>query len=628
MSSSFEELLKKAKALKAKAKSPLVRQRLLEILGLLLDLAFDDEDAGPAPAKRPRLEPAPTPPPTTNSTSNNNNDDDNDKGMDEAAAPTLPPKAKMQQKEKKKKNGWQTVKGPKKGTPHATNAQRPADAPTQSLLLRQEDWDIPVRTAQDFEDPTPPASGVLLIPKDTSDAGRHEWVERLRGLSVLAKNSGFGLVSFRPLSSNPEQEQKLPMLFSKGGVTVCRDVYTWYTDEVKPKVKFATVEVQDSTTVIQAVVRKSALSAVTQKLLNDLKTAAPAMAELVKRATLQLDVKTQHNRVFHVTTYSDRTEASVRVPVAKKMELLRSSGRYGVFWRTISFVKGGYQEPILWLKTEATLKEALRVHEVVKSDGVVSAAKRYGLRMGSGDDLERYRTAAGNLACEPRDTSGLLYEVRGASPTEEADDVMRSLQSSWQCVSRKSYRTKGSLVLIVESASAPQWPILCRSNRSSLHITECTTDALRHKKSKGKTYVGAVKRQKVTLSMEDFPALSPDPSNASRGVKRTATGQPAPAPTPATADDRSLFKRAIDMFSRSPAREEMAEDVELPDAESEEGDKEEVHVHAWNQSHTVVVQTKDAACACCATKIKHNHGANKCPGCDALICATCFGNSQ
>ena len=43
------------------------------------------------------------------------------------------------------------------------------------------------------------------------------------------------------------------------------------------------------------------------------------------------------------------------------MDLLRSSGKFGVFWRTISFVEGGHEEPILWLKSEATLKEALRV---------------------------------------------------------------------------------------------------------------------------------------------------------------------------------------------------------------------------------------------------------------------------
>ena len=638
MSSSFEELLKKAKVLKTKAKSPLVRQRLIAILELLLDLAFDDEDAGPAPAKRARLDTAP--PPTTNSNSNSNNNNNNntpttndeDEQMD--TSPPKEAKKKPAPKAPKKKNAWVHVKDTRT---NSSAAKRTAGAPTQppatqALQLRQEDWGIPVKVPADFDGDAPPANGVILLPKDATEAERIEWVTRLKGLAKL-NGGAYAVLSFRPLSASPKEEHKDPMLFSKGDLTVCRDVYLWYVGvQSTPKLQYAQAEVTDSTTVIHAVVEKKTLSASTVKLLADKKTRDSAMAALVKRATKQLDVVTAHNRIFNLFDYKDQALVSVRVPAERKMDLLRSSGKYGVFWRTTSYVKGGYAEPVFWFKSEATVKDALRVHEAVKSDGVVWSGNRYGLRMSSIDDLPKFRTAGGNLACEPRDEAVQLYEVRGASSTEEADDVMRSLRTQWECASRKTYRSGRFLVIIVESTTAPQWSVFRRGSKSSLHVTPCTKEALRNKKSKAMKFIGTVRKQKVTLSMEDFPPLSPDPTNTIRGVKRSASGQPAPTPTPATADaPTSIFQRlgtAMFSLSRSRDREDMKEDVDLPDADSSGGEEEDAHVHDWTQAGTVLVKATDATCACCTSSIPVSHGAKKCPGCDALICATCFGNSQ
>ncbi|KAJ9442558.1 hypothetical protein DIPPA_31816 [Diplonema papillatum] len=113
---------------------------------------------------------------------------------------------------------------------------------------------------------------------------------------------------------------------------------------------------------------------------------AGAADQLCRRAATAAGVNVERRFRFNHRCTPTRHTVSVRISGSEAHALLRASG---VYWAVPSFIEGNELHPVIWLKEEATLKQAMQIASHADALGVAAARRRYGLRYPASNQAAR-----------------------------------------------------------------------------------------------------------------------------------------------------------------------------------------------------------------------------------------------
>jgi hypothetical protein len=550
----------------------------------------------------------------------------------QAPSPPPPVKKEGQKRDAREKGSWVTVAAKKatKAPQRDTKEKAKPAAPT----LTGDHWKGTILQLEDFAEGKNPKEGVLLLPHGYDTRKATNMATHLRDLIKFKVGSAYTLVS--PVAMT--DSKRTPLKLSDGRV---KDLFVLHIGAGIPSqdIGCMSAEVAPATQVLLASVLHREVSEGTKALLRgDGEGAAATLSAIVRRAAKGSGIDIKHEHVFKYEQPRGLASCLVRVKTQEVTKLLKDSGKEKVFFRTLSFSNGGHKEPLFWLTTETTLYEALRLHEKLSSGGVVAGTKRYGLRMTSPTDYEAYKVKAGQMACPPRvDKNMTLYEIRGASTSEFVEDVQLACAAiGWDCKSRKTFKSRGSLVVIVEAkADPPSW-FMTRGHRPTLQVEKTENDSVLKNRShsKRRQFVGPVRKRRVNLSEEDFPKLPTKvevaPMESTQKGKRSFAafaGDTAKAPSVLSTLMSSMSGAAAAVGRTLSKGREEAKEPTLPAVESEsEEEMETDHTHDWQGPSRVM---DDKQCALCETKIEAGRLALGCSTCKAaFLCSDCTARDQ